>query len=59
MYTPNTPLQPGSRMSARPPGYFDRSRPVADHSNRNFWIIEERFKGEKHEPFELLSVDVE
>ncbi len=31
---------------------IDRSRPVADHSNRNFWIIEERYKGfDKHEPF--------
>lgn len=31
---------------------IDRSRPVADSSNRNFFILQERYKGfEKHEPF--------
>lgn len=33
-------------------GNIDRSRPVADHSDRRFWIIEERYKGfQNHEPF--------
>jgi len=31
---------------------IDRSRPVADHSARNFFIIEEKYKGfDKHTPF--------
>lgn len=31
---------------------IDRSRPVADHSDRNFFIIEEKYKGfDKHTPF--------
>lgn len=31
---------------------IDRSRPVADHSDRVFYIIEERYKGwDHHEPF--------
>lgn len=35
---------------------IDRSRPVADHSNRKFWIIEERYKGfENHEPFVYVA----
>ena len=29
MATPNVPIRPGSRVSARPPGYFDRNQPVA------------------------------
>jgi hypothetical protein len=30
----------------------DRSRPVADHSDRRFWIFQEKYKGfDKHEPF--------
>ena len=29
MSTPNTPIRPGSRVSARPSGYFDRTQPVA------------------------------
>lgn len=35
---------------------IDRSRPVADHSDRDFWIIEERYKGwDKHEPFAYVA----
>ncbi len=35
---------------------IDRSRPVADHSDRNFWIIEERYKGwDSHEPFFYIA----
>ena len=35
---------------------IDRSRPVADHSDRHFWIIEERYKGwEQHEPFVYIA----
>ncbi len=35
---------------------IDRSRPVADHSDRNFWIIEERYKGfDRHEPFVYVA----
>lgn len=35
---------------------LDRSRPVADHSDRDFWIIEERYKGwDKHEPFAYVA----
>ncbi|MFQ5429317.1 MAG: alginate export family protein [Phycisphaerae bacterium] len=31
---------------------IDRSRPVADHSNRVFYVVEERYKGwSEHEPF--------
>jgi len=29
MSTPNTPIRPGSRLNARPAGYFDRAQPVA------------------------------
>jgi uncharacterized protein len=29
MATPNVPIRPGSRLSARPPGYYDQTRPVA------------------------------
>jgi hypothetical protein len=35
---------------------IDRSRPVADHSDRNFWIIQERFTGfDKHTPFFYIA----
>jgi hypothetical protein len=35
---------------------IDRSRPVADHSNRTFWIIEEHYKGfDRHEPFFYIA----
>jgi hypothetical protein len=35
---------------------IDRSRSVADHSNRNFWIIEEKYKGfDRHEPFVYVA----
>lgn len=35
---------------------IDRSRPVADHSDRNFWIIEQRYKGwDRHEPFVYVA----
>lgn len=35
---------------------IDTSRPVQDHSNRDFWIIEERYKGwDKHEPFVYIA----
>jgi hypothetical protein len=35
---------------------IDRSRPVADHSDRNFWIIEERYKKwDRHEPFFYIA----
>lgn len=35
---------------------IDRSRPVADHSNRVFHIIEERYKGwDSHEPFVYIA----
>ena len=36
---------------------IDRSRPVADHSNRYFLIVEERYKGfDKHEPFAYVAI---
>jgi len=35
---------------------IDRSRPVADHSDRDFWIIEERYKKfDHHEPFVYVA----
>jgi len=35
---------------------IDRSRPVADHSDRSFWILEERYKGNpNHEPFAYVA----
>lgn len=35
---------------------IDTSRPVQDHSNRDFWIIEERYKGwDSHEPFVYIA----
>ena len=35
---------------------IDRSRPVADHSNRAFFILEERYKGwDEHEPFFYIA----
>ena len=35
---------------------IDRSRPVSDHSNRAFWIIEEKYKGfAQHEPFAYVA----
>jgi hypothetical protein len=35
---------------------IDRSRPVADHSERTFWIIEEKYKGfDSHEPFAYVA----
>ena len=35
---------------------IDRSRPVADHSDRHFWIVEERYKGwAEHEPFVYVA----
>jgi hypothetical protein len=35
---------------------IDRSRPVADHSDRDFYIIEEKYKGfDKHEPFVYVA----
>jgi FtsH-binding integral membrane protein len=32
MATSNVPIRPGARPAARPPGYYDRSRPVAERS---------------------------
>lgn len=35
---------------------IDRSRPVADHSDRHFWIVEERYLGwAEHEPFVYVA----
>jgi len=35
---------------------IDRSRPVSSRSYRNFWIIEERYKGfDRHEPFAYVA----
>jgi hypothetical protein len=35
---------------------IDRSRPVASHSNRDFWVIEEKYKGfDRHEPFAYFA----
>lgn len=35
---------------------IDQSFPVAGHSNRNIWIIEERYKGfDNHEPFVYVA----
>ncbi|MBU0639080.1 MAG: hypothetical protein ABII12_15835 [Planctomycetota bacterium] len=35
---------------------IDRSRSVADHSNRTFWIIQEKYLGfERHEPFVYVA----
>ncbi|MCK6457000.1 MAG: alginate export family protein [Phycisphaerae bacterium] len=35
---------------------IDRSEPVSDNSIRNFWIIEERWKGSpRHEPFVYIA----
>jgi hypothetical protein len=35
---------------------IDRSRPVADHSERTFWIFEEKYKGfDSHEPFAYIA----
>lgn len=35
---------------------IDRGSPVADHSDRKFWIIEERYKGwDRHEPFVYVA----
>lgn len=35
---------------------IDRSRPVADHSDRRFFILEERYKGwDRHEPFVYIA----
>lgn len=35
---------------------IDRSRPVEDHSDRDFWIIEQRYKGwDSHEPFVYVA----
>lgn len=35
---------------------IDRSRPVADHSDRNFWIIQERYLGlDRHTPFFYIA----
>lgn len=31
---------------------IDRSRPVSDHSDRQFWVVQTKYKGwDKHEPF--------
>lgn len=35
---------------------IDRGRAVADHSDRNFWILEEKYKGwDRHEPFAFVA----
>ncbi|MFQ5422882.1 MAG: alginate export family protein [Phycisphaerae bacterium] len=35
---------------------IDRSRPVADHSDRNFWIVQERYLGfDRHVPFFYIA----
>lgn len=35
---------------------IDSSRSVADHSDRDFWVIEEKYKGfENHEPFVYVA----
>lgn len=35
---------------------IDRSRSVSDHSDRNFWIVEQRYKGlDNHEPFFYIA----
>jgi hypothetical protein len=39
---------------------IDRSRPVADHSRRNFWIIQEKYKGwANHEPFAYVAWQID
>lgn len=36
---------------------IDRSRPVQDHSDRDFFIVEHRYKGwDRHEPFAYVAV---
>jgi hypothetical protein len=35
---------------------IDRSRPVADHSDRDVWIIQEKYRGfARHEPFAFIA----
>lgn len=48
-----------SFIAGRPPAStenIDRSRPVADHTDRNFWIIQERYLGfDRHTPFFYIA----